>query len=197
MDIIDFRYRPPYGSYRETIMYRDLERAKRCSEAFGMNQSPAVAARDMEASLTEMDRAGIGMAVLAGRKVLPHIGVVDNQDIVDLIHAYPGRFTGMAGVDPSDGPEAMEELERYVVGEGLRGIVMEPGLTKTPMFVEDERIFPLYGRCQALGVPVMLMVGSNCGPDIEYSKPEHAERVAKAFPKLNIIQMAQSISVTP
>ena len=187
MDIIDFRYRPPYGSYWETIMYRDLERAKRCSEAFGMNQSPAVAARDMEASLTEMDRAGIGMAVLAGRKVLPHIGVVDNQDIVDLIHAYPGRFTGMAGVDPSDGPEAIEELERYVVGEGLRGIVMEPGLTKTPMFVEDERIFPLYGRCQALGVPVMLMVGSNCGPDIEYSKPEHAERVAKAFPKLNII----------
>ena len=83
--------------------------------------------------------------------------------------------------------EAMEELERYVVGEGLRGIVMEPGLTKTPMFVEDERIFPLYERCQALGVPVMLMVGSNCGPDIEYSKPEHAERVAKAFPKLNII----------
>ena len=108
MDIIDFRYRPPYGSYRETIMYRDLERARRCSEAFGMTQSPAVAARDMEASLTEMDRAGIGMAVLAGRKVLPHIGVVDNQDIVDLIHAYPGRFTGMAGVDPSDGPEAME-----------------------------------------------------------------------------------------
>ena len=52
MDIIDFRYRPPYGSYRETIMYRDLERAKRCSEAFGMNQSPAVAARDMEASLS-------------------------------------------------------------------------------------------------------------------------------------------------
>ena len=130
---------------------------------------------------------GIGMAVLAGRKVLPHIGVVDNQDIVDLIHAYPGRFTGMAGGDPSDGPGAMEELERYVVGEGLRGIVMEPGLTKTPMFVEDERIFPLYERCQALGVPVMLMVGSNCGPDIEYSKPEHAERVAKAFPKLNII----------
>lgn len=81
----------------------------------------------------------------------------------------------------------MEELERYVVGEGLRGIVMEPGLTKTPMFVEDERIFPLYERCQALGVPVMLMVGSNCRPDIEYSKPEHAERVAKAFPKLNII----------
>ncbi len=58
MDIIDFRYRPPYGSYRETIMYRDLERARRCSEAFGMNQSPAVAARDMEASLAEMDRAG-------------------------------------------------------------------------------------------------------------------------------------------
>ena len=54
----------------------------------------------------------LGMAVLAGRKVLPHIGVVDNQDIVDLIHAYPGRFTGMAGVDPSDGPEAMEELEQ-------------------------------------------------------------------------------------
>ena len=97
MDIIDFRYRPPYGSYRETIMYRDLERARRCSEAFGMTQSPAVAARDMEASLAEMDRAGIGMAVLAGRKVLPHIGVVDNQDIVDLIHAYPAMPVNRPG----------------------------------------------------------------------------------------------------
>lgn len=100
MDIIDFRYRPPYGSYRETIMYRDLERARRCSEAFGMTQSPAVAARDMEASLTEMDRAGIGMAVLAGRKVLPHIGIVDNQDIVDLIHAYPRAVYRHGGGGP-------------------------------------------------------------------------------------------------
>ena len=147
MDIIDFRYRPPYGSYRETIMYRDLERAKRCSEAFGMTQSPAVAARVMAASLAEMDRAGIGIAVLAGRKVLPHIGVVDNQDIVDLIQRYPGRFTGMAGIDPTDGAAAMEELEHYVVDEGLRGIVMEPGLTREPMFAEDERLFPLYERC--------------------------------------------------
>ena len=79
------------------------------------------------------------------------------------------------------------EVWQYVVGEGLRGIADEPGLTSTPMFVEDERIFPLYERCQALGVPVMLMVGSNCGPDIGYSKPEHAERVAKAFPRFNII----------
>ena len=93
MDIIDFRYRPPYGSYRETIMYRDLERAKRCSEAFGMNQSPAVAARDMEASLTEMDRAGIGMAVLAVFMALPllYVAVTAFKPYEELF-LFPPRF---------------------------------------------------------------------------------------------------------
>ena len=187
LDIIDFRYRPPYKSYRETIMYSDLTRAKQCSEAFGMHQSPAVAAHDFAASLQEMDSAGIGCAVLAGRKVLPHIGVVDNRDIADLVRDYPGRFLGMAGADSSDMDAAMAEVETYVAGAGLRGVVLEPGLTKDPMFVEDKRIWPLYQRCQELDVPVMLMVGSNCGPTIEYSKPAHAEAVAAAFPKLRII----------
>lgn len=187
MEIIDFRYRPPYKSYRETIMYRDLDRARACSEAFGMRQSPAVAARDLEASLAEMDRAGIGMAVLAGRKVLPHIGVVDNGDIVELVRDYPGRFVGMAGVDPSGLEPAMAEVEAYVERAGLRGVVLEPGLTREPMYVDDPRIFPIYERCQRLDVPVMLMVGSNCGPDISYSHPARAEAVAAAFPKLRLI----------
>ncbi|NCB63593.1 MAG: amidohydrolase [Clostridia bacterium] len=187
MNIIDFRYRPPYKSYRETIMYSDLKRAKQCSEAFGMHQSPAVAARDFAASLKEMDDAGIQTAVLAGRKVLPHIGVVDNRDIADLVRDHPGRFIGMAGADPSDMDAAMAEVETYVAGAGLRGVVLEPGLTKDPMFVEDRRIWPIYERCQALDVPVMLMVGSNCGPTVEFSKPAHAEAVAAAFPKLRVI----------
>lgn len=187
LEIIDFRYRPPYKSYRDTIMYRDLDRARRCSEAFGMAQPPAAAALDFAASLAEMDAAGVGTAVLAGRKVLPHIGVVDNQDLVELVRDYPGRFIGMAGVDPVDLDAAMAEIDTYVVKAGLRGVVMEPGLTSAPMFVDDRHIFPLYERCQALDVPVMLMTGSNCGPDMEYSHPGHAEAVAAAFPGLRII----------
>lgn len=187
MNIIDFRYRPPYKSYRETIMYRDLERSRICSESFGMSQSTAVAARDFNASLQEMTTAGIGMAVLAGRKVLPHIGVVDNEDIFELVRDYPERFVGLAGVDPTDIEAAKEEINTYVISKGLKGIVMEPGLVKKPLFIDDEHIYPIYEQCQTLGLPVMLMVGSNCGPTIEYSKPCHAEAVAATFPKLKLI----------
>ena len=187
MRIIDFRYRPPYRSFLDTIMYRDLERAAACSKRFGMYQPESVAARSFELSMKELDEAGIGQAVIAGRKVLPFIGVIDNQDIADLQRTYPDRFIGMAGIDPSDMGQAMEEYEHFVTEEHLRGIVLEPGLVKHPMFVDDEKLFPLYERCEKDRVPVMMMVGSNCGPDIEYSMPVHPERVAKAFPNLKII----------
>lgn len=187
MKIIDFRYRPPYRSFLDTIMYRDLGRAAACSEKFGMFQPESVAKRSFELSLKELDEAGISQAVIAGRKVQPFIGVIDNQDIADLQKAYPERFIGMAGIDPSDMGQAMEEFEHFVTEEGLRGIVLEPGLLKNPMFVDDEALFPLYERCEKSHVPVMMMVGSNCGPDIEYSMPVHPERVAKAFPGMKIV----------
>ena len=120
MDIIDFRYRPPYGSYRETIMYRDLERAKRCSEAFGMNQSPAVAARDMEASLAEMDRAGIGMA-----QVVPLGGLAAGQD-------------AGSGDLPGQGLETLCGVRRCVRPEVQPGQIL-PGLRRQSSQAAENR----------------------------------------------------------
>ena len=187
MKILDFRYRPPYKSFLDTIMYRELDRAAACSARFGSYQPEAVAARDFKQSLKELEEAGIGRAVIAGRKVLPFIGVVDNQDIVELERMYPERFLGLAGIDPSDMGQAMEEYDRYITEERLHGIVLEPGLLERPMFVDDDRLFPLYERCEKERIPVMMMVGSNCGPDIEYSHPVHPEHVAKAFPGLKMV----------
>lgn len=187
MNIVDFRYRPPYKSFLETIMYRDLDRAAACSVRFGGYQPEAVASRSFSQSISELDAAGIGQAVVAGRKVLPFIGIVDNQDIVELERMYPERFIGLAGIDPSDMGLAMEEFDHYVMEEHLHGIVLEPGLLKTPMFVDDPKLFPLYERCEKEQIPVMMMVGSNCGPDLEYSHPIHPEHVAKAFPGLKIV----------
>lgn len=185
--MIDFRYRPPYKSYCETIMYRDLNRTQKNSAAFGMHVSQAVLDRDLDASIAEMDAAGIDLAVLAGRKVLPHIGIVNNQDIAELIQDYPGRFVGLAGIDPTEMDVAMAEMETWVEKGDMRGVVLEPGLTKQPMFIEDPTLFPIYEECIKLDVPVMLMVGSNCGPNIHYSEPAHVEALAAAFPKLRII----------
>lgn len=185
--MIDFRYRPPYKSYKDAIMYRDLERTKNNSAAFGMHVSKAVLDLDFDASIKEMDAAGITMGVLAGRKVLPHIGIIDNQDIAELVRDYPGRFIGLAGVDPTEMDEAMAEIEKWVDKGGMHGVVVEPGLTKRPMYIEDRELAPIYEECIRLDVPVMLMVGSNCGPDISYSEPKHVEALAKAYPKLRII----------
>ena len=39
----------------------------------------------------------------------------DNNDIARIKEQYPGRFEGLAHIDPFDTEKAIEDVDRYVV----------------------------------------------------------------------------------
>lgn len=184
--IIDFRVRPPYKSYLEAVMFKNLPRSKGFSQRLGMPQAPSVAELSLEKMLLEMCEAGITKAVIPGRMANPAFGRVKNEDIQELLEQHPEIFIGFAGIDPSE-KNALQTIEQLVVNGPFQGIVMEPGVLERPIYADDAGIYPIYEYCQQKQIPVNLMVGGNAGPDISYSMPAAVDHIAVAFPALKIV----------
>ena len=190
--IIDVRCRPPLDEFRE---YFDIPRITWHGRRTGAKEvSRAFVEGSMELFFEEMDAAGINLAVVQGRNS-PEVfmgkkfnaAFIKNERIAELQDKYPGRFIGLAGIDPSNtAHDAVKETERCVRQLGLKGIFVEPGraLQSPP---DDSRMFPIYEKCVELGVPVNLMSGPYAGPDIEVSNPLYVDRIATRYPDLKIL----------
>ena len=152
-----------------------------------MPQAPSTAQRSPELLLKEMDSAGITMGVVPGRRAYPFLGGVSNEDIVAIMNDYPGRFLGVAGIDPTNRQEALDEIDKFVKNGPLVGVGMEPGLLPTPMYPNDRRIYPIYEQLEADGIPLLLMAGGGNGPDLSYGFPAILDQIAADFPKRTII----------
>ncbi len=124
-----------------------------------------------------------------GRTELPPRGC-DNDRQAALQRRFPGRYIGVAAIDPSGSAHApVIELERCVHELGLRLAGIEPG--RAPLYAEhtaDRRLYPFYERAEQLGVTVMLQTsGLKGGVSIEYANPRWVEQVAADFPELTIV----------
>ncbi len=120
----------------------------------------------------------------------------DSNDYVsEIVRAYPEQFIGFATVDPWKGAAAMEEVERAVTELGLRGLKLHP--IHQAFYPDDTRFYPLYEKCQELGVPVLFHSGFGAagagmrgggGFKLKYSRPIPGfDDVAADFPDLTII----------
>ncbi len=93
----------------------------------------------------------------------------------------------------------VEEVEQRA-RQGARGIKLHPGLFN--LFPDDEEMFPVYEKCQELGLPVladsapyphspMLLIHPFWfrvpSVHIEYGEPKNFIRVLEAFPRLTLI----------
>lgn len=185
MRIIDFRLRPPFGSYLNTIMYGNIERTAASAKKKGMEVAQSARQRSVELLIQEMDEAGITCGVAPGRTG-GVFGSMSNDDLMQLLSKYPGKFIALAGIDPVNRKNAIKEIDR-AIAMGLKGVVLEPGLSHIPMHIDDARVYPLYAYCEDRKIPVLLMAGGNAGPDCSYSSPEHIDRVARDFPELVLI----------
>jgi len=183
--VIDFRLRPPSGGFLNMVMYADLDRSARMAANLGMRLSPSATRASMALLLQEMDAAHVVAGVVPGRGS-PVLGTVSNGDIADLVRRHPGRFIGFAGADPTVWRQAIEQIETGLA-QGLKGVVLEPGLLAHPMHLDDARLYPVYAYCEDKRLPVLLMAGGNAGPDCTYSAAEHIDRVARDFPDLSLI----------
>ena len=176
---IDWRLRVPYGSFKGCAIFKLSE-----DLSANTNQMPESARKfSMELLIQEMDAAGVKVGVVPIRKEN------DNDDIARLQKDYPGRFAGMAHIDPFDGEAALADIEKYVVNGPAAGIMLEPGqiFLQDSMTPTDPRLYPIYEYCQEKGILITQAFGGLFGRALKYYNPVEIDEVARTFPRLNIV----------
>jgi uncharacterized protein len=195
--IIDFRLRPPTGPYRTFFTPQVVNTVNRllgypapASYQTSTNGASDADEKALGVLLEEMDSVGVRIGVMNGRHSVNRPVPVHIEDVnLAQLHAQSGgRLVGLAGVD-FDKPvaEIVTGLAIAVRELGMVGVCMEPGLARTPMYADDERLFPIYEQIAELGVPLLFMSGPLAGPDISHTDPVRFDRVARRYSKIPVI----------
>ena len=118
-----------------------------------------------------------------------------NDTLADIVKKFPDAFLGgFAGVDPWKGEMAVAEIERASKKLGLIGVKFQAAVQG--FFPNDQRFYPLWETCQALGLPVQFHTGTTgigaglpggMGIKLKYCHPMYLDDVAADFPNLTII----------
>ena len=126
-----------------------------------------------------------------------HIAARDACTELELVaqacRDHPRTFIGFGSVDPLKGARAVEELN--TISElGLKGVKLHPSLQA--FAPDDEKHWPLYERCEELGLAVLFHTGTSGigagqpggqGIRLDYARPIRLDAVAASFPSLNVI----------
>lgn len=148
----------------------------------------------LEAMLAQMDAAGTERAFLIAAKVgvkhHPACYHVPYELVADAVQKYPARFSGLAGVDPTEGMDGVRALETAVREYGFIGAHTYPHWFELPP--DHARYYPFYAKCVELDIPIQMQVGQSMVYDASYprrstGRPITLDTVACDFPELKIV----------
>jgi predicted TIM-barrel fold metal-dependent hydrolase len=188
MAVVDFRFRPPTPHFdgAGAAMAAELPWIHAAAPLWRSELEPAPApgtGPTFDDCLAWMrDRDVIG--VLPGR-LLTH-SRLDNDHLLGLQHAHPGRFLAFPAVDGTDVDRAVDDVERFGAA-GAPGMQVECGLHRPALFADDPSLYPFYAACEERRLIAMIHCGPFGGPDIAHSDPAPVCNVARAFPDLRIV----------
>ena len=167
-------------------------------KAFFVDKMKAQAGLMQGLSLPEMidrmDEAGIGHALLiapkSGRVGLPGCYHLPPGLVAAAVQQYPKRFSGLIGIDPTEGMRGVRELERAVREWGFIGAHLYPHWFE--LAPDHAKYYPFYAKCCELGVPIQLQVGQSMVYSPEFpcrsvGRPLALDAVACDFPELKLI----------
>jgi len=100
-----------------------------------------------------MDRCGIEKACTSASRFLRTDFRLGNRVTLSAVRQYPDRLIGFCVVNPRYGDESLGEIERYVGGEGFRGI--KAHRSHTAVSYDDPRYDAIYERAGEYKVPVL------------------------------------------
>ena len=121
---------------------------------------------DLDERLKIMDQQGVGMHALSLTQPMVYwadddLGVqlsMAYNDAISAAHrAHPHRFIGFACLPMQNPKLALEELERAAKLPGVKGVYLATGIRDREL--SDRSFFPIYARCEALGLPIFLQIG--------------------------------------
>jgi predicted TIM-barrel fold metal-dependent hydrolase len=148
----------------------------------------------LEAMLERMDRASIERAFLIAHRCGP-VGPracwrLPYEMVAEAVTAHPDRFSGLAGIDPTEGMAGVRALETAVRDMGFIGAHAYPHWFELPP--DHARWYPFYAKCVELNIPIQLQVGQSMiyAPDYpteSVGRPITLDPVACHFPELKLI----------
>ena len=158
MKAIDWRLRPPFGSFKGCSVYNAAVNDPK------FKAPNAAKVFSMESLIEEMDAADIAIGVVPIRQEN------DNNDIARIKEQYPGRFEGLAHIDPFDTEKAIEDVDRYVVHGVAKGIILEPGqiFLRDSVVPNHKIMLPIYEKCQKEDIMITLTFGGLSGRALKY-----------------------------
>jgi predicted TIM-barrel fold metal-dependent hydrolase len=118
---------------------------------------------------------------------------VPNDLVANASRDHPKAFIGLGSVDPLKGERAIAELDR-ISELGLKGVKLHPSLQA--FAPDDERYWPLYERCEELGLLALFHTGTSGigagqpggqGIRLDYARPIRLDAVAASFPNLKVV----------
>ena len=184
---IDFHVHLPTPEWLDVSMKGYVEAAEAYFRSKVVRRSLAELAGDYQ----ELDVLAVLLAwdaeTATGRPRVP------NELVAQACRAHPKAFMGFGSVDPLKGERAVAELDS-IAELGLKGIKLHPSLQA--FAPDDERHWPLYERCEELGLAVLFHTGTSGigagqpggqGIRLDYARPIRLDAVAASFPSLNVI----------
>ena len=147
----------------------------------------------LEEMLRRMDAAGTERSFLIAAKVgvkhHPACYHVPYQLVADAVQKYPARFSGLAGVDPTEGMAGVRALEHAVREYGFIGAHTYPHWYE--LAPDHARYYPFYAKCVELDIPIQMQVGQSMVYDVSYprrsvGRPICLDNIACDFPELKL-----------
>lgn len=120
-----------------------------------------------EAQIDYADRLGIEISVIS-RPVTtlessPDLFRKYNDQIIDAMNQFPGRFIGQMTVDPTYQEESLEEINRCV-DQGMVGLKLYKQVK-----INDPLLYPIIEKCIDLDMIILM----HSGPDITRIGPKY------------------------
>lgn len=184
---IDFHVHLPTPNWLDVSMRGYIEPA----ESYFRSKVARESIEDLARDYDSLDVVAVLLAwdaeTATGRPRVP------NEVVAQACREHPKTFIGFGSVDPLKAERAVAELDE-IAELGLKGVKLHPSLQA--FAPNDERFFPLYERCEDLGLIVLFHTGTSGigagqpggqGIRIDFSRPINLDAPAAAFPDLKII----------
>ena len=189
--IIDFRKVVPYTYF---VSPEEIQRA--FSEGYmrgytlstyGKGDLMPQVSLTLEDMLLDMEESGTDYAVLQAEWDIGDYRK-QNDAVYNLVQKYPDKFVaGYLCLNPAEDDDMVKVVEREVRERGFKGINMQPWAQR--LYANDKRLYPVYAKCQELGITVTIHTSINFSTDrtIDYGRPIYIDEIACAFPELTIV----------
>lgn len=146
---------------------------------------------DIDAVLNRMDKSGCEIAVVTAMKMWSyywhHQLIMDYpiEVVGEAVARSNGRIIGAASYNPFRIAESLAEIDVAVHDFGFKYVYFHP--ITFGVAPNDRRCYPLYAKCNELGIPVGLQVGHSAEVlPSDIGRPMLVDDVAMEFPELRI-----------